>query len=444
MKTISFKFKCGDDARRAIDEDSRICSAMRRFAFKRYQEGKTGVEINKLLKDKFVANSILRASASRDGSRVYELSKSNGDKVHFGQFRRFQRGLIDKEEYKTSRNTGILCEGEANVGGNRLFKIDVQNNKLVYKRWVKEHYDLEIAEKLTEKRQHILSMLQLLMTERKTPVTVRIKGDTIYLTYDESVVEADNRFKNLFQNRVLGIDLNPNYFGISIIEFKKDDTFKVLYKECIDLTELQKQSTNKIKFELYQVNHHILKLCKCWHVGKLAVEDLSFDRKKKFWNPELNKLCRNQFRFKIIKQHLETLCNTFGVEFVEVSAAYSSIIGNFIHGSGTTPDPVAASIEIARRGYHKFQKGWLYPGIVSVQRMQQVLGNQWKEELGLGYMSWKGLAGKIKESKLKYRFPLNPQKAVFRVIYQLACIVVNTYTPTSDIGDQFEKQETHR
>ena len=29
-------------------------------------------------------------------------------------------------------------------------------------------------------------------------------------------------------------------------------------------------------------------------------------------------------------------------------------------------------------------------------------------------MSWKGLAGIIKESKLKYRFPLQPLNAVFR------------------------------
>lgn len=57
------------------------------------------------------------------------------------------------------------------------------------------------------------------MSEKKIPVTVRLKNDKVYLTYDESVVEKEKRFKGLFQNRVLGIDLNPNYFGISIIEF---------------------------------------------------------------------------------------------------------------------------------------------------------------------------------------------------------------------------------
>ena len=32
----------------------------------------------------------------------------------------------------------------------------------------------------------------------------------------------------------------------------------------------------------------------------------------------------------------------------------------------------------------------------------------------LDYMSWKGLSGIIKESKLKYRFQLNSSNAVFR------------------------------
>lgn len=50
---------------------------------------------------------------------------------------------------------------------------------------------------------------------------------------------------------------------------------------------------------------------------------------------------------------------------------------------------------------------------VSNERLKQVLGNQWKEELGLGYQSWKGLSGEIKELKLKYRFPLLPNHAVF-------------------------------
>jgi hypothetical protein len=57
------------------------------------------------------------------------------------------------------------------------------------------------------------------MSEKKIPVTIILKHDKVYLIYDEAVVEKEKQFKGLFQNRVLGIDLNPNYFGISILEF---------------------------------------------------------------------------------------------------------------------------------------------------------------------------------------------------------------------------------
>ena len=67
-------------------------------------------------------------------------------------------------------------------------------------------------------------------------------------------------------------------------------------------------------------------------------------------------LCKNKFRYSFVKNHLTTLCNVYGVELIEVNAAYSSIIGNFRHGSDTCPDMIAASIEIARRSYKKFEK----------------------------------------------------------------------------------------
>ena len=415
MKTISFRFKYEDKhLQDALLEDSRICSAMKRFVFNRLKEKKTKVQINAELKEKFKCNSFLRNSEIIDGSMAFDSTKKRKcDKLYFGQFKRFQKGLITKEEYRDSRNTGIYVVGEANQKGNRLFKVDVQNGKIIYKRACKEHYDLIIDEKLNSKRKALLSRIQSLMEEKKTPITFKVKNNYVYLTYDEKIVEKEKQFKDLKNNRVLGIDLNPNYFGISIIEFDKNNEFKVLYKEAIDVSKLQSESKNKIDFELHQINHHILKLCKNFKISKLSVEDLKFKKNNKFWSKSLNRLCKNQFRFHKVKSHLNTLCSTYGVELIEVNAAYSSIIGNFVHGSDNCPDMVAASIEIARRAYKKFEKGWFQPGFVSNQRLMQVLGNQWKEELGQGYQSWKGLSGEIKESKLKYRFQLNPSNAVF-------------------------------
>ena len=416
-----------EELEKIISQDSRICSSMYRFAFNRFNEGLKNLAVYSKLTETYDMNSHLVNSVIRNAATLAALNK--GKKVHFGKFKKFQRGLISKDELLESRNIGILSEGEANQKGNRLFSIDVENCKFIYKRSRKEHFDLEIVEKLSDKRQHILQKLLLLTSEKKIPVTFRLKKDKIYLTYDEAVVEKEKQFRNLFQNRVLGIDLNPNFFGISIIEFDRKDNFKVIHKEVIDLTALQEKSKDKIHFELYELNHHVLRLCKTWHVSKIAVEDLKFKKSDKFWSKKLNKLCRSQFRYSFVKSHLQTLCSTFGVEFIEVNAAYSSIIGNFIHGSDTCPDMVAASVEIARRAYKKFQKGWIYPSYdIKQQRYVEVLGNQWKEELELPYMSWKGLAGIIKKSKLKYRFQLKPLNVVLSKTYFHSCISKYNYS----------------
>jgi predicted transposase len=63
---------------------------------------------------------------------------------------------------------------------------------------------------------------------------------------------------------------------------------------------------------------------------------------------------------------------------------------------------VSASIEIARRGYKKFTKGWFWPKLPNIDQ----LSNQWKEEVKGSLDSWKELISQIKNSKVKYRVPL--------------------------------------
>nr|DAH74141.1 MAG TPA: hypothetical protein [Caudoviricetes sp.] len=64
-------------------------------------------------------NSHLRNFAARQASGIFKLNKDK--KVYFGKFKRFQKGLITKEEYKDSKNAGIFAEGEAPYKGNYFF-----------------------------------------------------------------------------------------------------------------------------------------------------------------------------------------------------------------------------------------------------------------------------------------------------------------------------------
>lgn len=420
MKTIKLKIQIPDERKALIESDQRIYSSCVRYSFNRLKE--RNVSMTELYRDtfsKFKLGSHFITSANREAKGIINRFKEV-PKYHFGgsALSKLYKGLITKEEFKKARNLGLFSEGEINqYKGNRYFKIDLQNKLIIYKRSRKEHIPLVINQYISPKRRKILESIFICMENKITPITFKLKEDCIFISYDETIVEKYKQFKGLKENRILGIDLNPNYFGISIIEFNKDDSFKVIHKEVIDISELNEQSTNKVKFELQQINNKIIHLCNYYKCSTLSVEDLKFKKSNKFWSKNLNRLCKNKFRYSTIKTHLQTLCITYGVKFVEINAAYSSVVGNLNYGNNSTPDMVAASIEIARRAYKKFLKGWFYPPM-QIERVKEVLMNQWKKDLELAFNSWPELSNQIKESKIMYRFQLDLNKAVFRKFYK--------------------------
>lgn len=89
-----------------------------------------------------------------------------------------------------------------------------------------------------------------------------------------------------------------------------------------------------------------------------------------------------------------------------VNAAYSSTIGNILNDG--YPDPIAASIEIARRGCDCFIKKSrkFYPELVSIKK----LADRWKETVFPEISSWKELHDFLKNSKMMYRVSLPPEE----------------------------------
>lgn len=449
MKTVCFKISYDEESKKIIDSDSRVFSSAYRMAYNLFWKGESQTAVYKALVKHFankIPNYIL-TSASTKASANYKadiaLEKEPGKfKTIFGgrkNFKTYNNACVKgdeelKNKYKKiiadKRNVGLWSNGQANNYGNRHFKIDLVNKQVIYKRAIRQHLKLQITNKLSAKQELLLSKIYLAMTNGSSPVTFGIKNDNLYIAYDESVIEKEKQFKDLKDNRILGIDLNPEYIGFSILEFSEDNIFKVFHKELIEFTDLQDQDNrNKVKFELYQIDNHILKLCKHYKVSKIVVEDLKFkNQKQKYFRSESqrkhNKLLKNKWCYSLIKNNLQVLCGTYGVQFVEVNPAYSSIIGNFLYGNSTTPDPVAASIELARRGYKKFLKSWFYPKMVSIPRAKEVLGTQWKDELTPSFRTWKRLGEKLrllkqnKKTEMMYRYPLVSENAVREILYK--------------------------
>ena len=206
---------------------------------------------------------------------------------------------------------------------------------------------------------------------------------------------------------------------MSIIEFDKNNEFKILHKRVYDLSKLTKKSgkssndrkskylVNKRRFETINLAYEIDNLIKSWHVKKVVVEDLQFN--DVFKSKSRNRLCRNSWDKCLFENKLKMLSKLHGYDFIEVNPAYTSQIGNIIYGNEQCPDMIAASIEIARRGYKKFEKGWFYPDF---RKSMNLMNEQWKQTLlDISARDWKDLFKLIKESELKYRISLDRCKS---------------------------------
>ena len=224
--------------------------------------------------------------------------------------------------------------------GNRLFNFDLVKSKLELKLSKKNHVEIEFY-KPNKNQLRELSKIQELVERKELTLTVSLNNEYIWLTFDESLLNIKEKFKNLKSNRILGIDLNPNYIGLSILEFNKNDEFKVIHKQVFDLSNLNvtskkssedkssKYLTNKRKFELIQVCYEINKLMNYWKCSKLCIEDLNIKSSDKKQGKTFNRLCNNIWNRNLVVNKLKLLSNIFGYELIEVNPVYSSFIGNF-------------------------------------------------------------------------------------------------------------------
>ena len=411
MKTIKLKIMNPID----LDYELRTYNSVVHFAYNRFHDDSSAKEkdvrsqVNQLFKGKL--NSWLLQCAIKEGKSIQE--RSSNKKVIFGGkslYKRYLRGLICKEEFIKQRQLPISSQGEMLRKGNRMFDFHLDNQSLVFKISKDKHIDIQLGH-IHKNLQKELNKLNELCYDKKATVSIKLNNEYIWITYDEKLLDYSMKFNELKDNRVMGLDMNPNYIGLSVIEFDKEDDFKVLYKQVFDLKKLTDKnvSKNKRQYEIIKICHTINNLVNYWKCKKLSIEDLNISSSDKGQGRNFNRLCNNVWDRTLITNKLLMLSNIYGYELVEVNPVYSSFIGNLVYGDETTPDMVAASIEIARRGYKKYEKNWFYP-VFNVDCIDE----RWKQTLA-GVKDWKNSFLQIKNSKVKYRVLLNDivQNAVF-------------------------------
>jgi IS605 OrfB family transposase len=408
MKTIKLKIKNEVNLTKELKEFNSIV----RYSFNRFQENLKEKEIREKVNPLFKNNCWFNQCAIKVGQQLFKKHKDKH--IIFGGKRlliNYLKKLINKDEYSKAKLLPINIQGEACKKGNRLFNFNLVNSKLELKLSKENHQEIEFY-KPSKNLYTELSKIQELIENKQLTLTVSLNNDYVWLTFDEALLNIQERFKDLKINRVLGIDLNPNYIGLSVLEFNQNDEFKVVHKQIFNLSALNitskrsssdassKYLTRKRKFELIQVCYEINKLMNYWKCSKLVIEDLNIKPSDKGFGKTFNRLCNNVWNRNLVVNKLKMMSVIYGYELIEVNPVYSSFIGNLLYGSENCPDMIASSIEIARRGYKKFSKGWFYP-IFNVDNLNE----QWKQTLS-GIEDWKSAFNEVKKSKLKYRFQL--------------------------------------
>lgn len=293
--------------------------------------------------------------------------------------------------------------------GNRKAELDViDNNSVIIKFNRKTHISVKLPVLSKKHKEHLLK-LQDLCDQHKACFSIEINNETISIIFDENYVKVkDSHF--FIDNRILSIDLNPNFIGLSVCDWHNTDSKTIVHKEIIDISKLCDLKQTKYKKykrdnETSEVNRHIVNLTKHYKCELIAFEKLDIMAKDHSRGKRFNRLVNNCWNRTKLLQNLIKRCNIQNIKYQEVAAMYSSFIGQILNE--TEYDSVAASLELSRRAYlfNKAIKLKQKPRDIIYPRFDvNILPTHWKEKaIQQGIKDWKKLYASLKKSKIRYR-----------------------------------------
>lgn len=262
----------------------------------------------------------------------------------------------------------------------------------------------------------------------------------------------ENNFYKTKKNRVLAVDMNPNYLGYSVIDWKNEREYKIIDKGIFDISLINEKENNlncssddkrksyiknKRDYEVIKTAHKLFDLAKHYRCEVFSIEKLNIKTKDLDRGRKLNRLINNQWNRNKFINVLKKLVNSSSTALIEVEPAYSSILGNLIYREERLPDMILSSIEIGRRGI-EFQNQYL---LNIKERKKNIIQPDFDlvkeriskslEELNIQsqIQNFRELYSVLKKSKVKYRFLLENSNIsrVFRKNYKRSCIKLYSF-----------------
>lgn len=407
MITLKFPIHLADEDQQFIKELQQQQSPIIRSAYKQSTYGLAEISVRSEIRTRFdkQLDSWFQQSAIKSGMGMFksDFETKRTSRIFGGKKNFIKRltGRITNEEWKDLRLLPLYLIGEAPQRGNRKFSFE--NDHVIFKPWRDKKITINLP-KMNKNWSNLWSGAVIMAYNQALPITVSLKSNFICLTFDDAKVkETIKSIPSAIKNRYAGIDLNPNFIGISV--FDKDRLVETKLFSISELTGKNKNE-NKISHETHEIGIVVGQWLKHLRVDKVFVEQLNFKTESLGKGRNLNRLCKNQWK----KSKFISSLKKFYPKLYEINAAYTSTIGNVLNP--TLPDPIAASTAIAKRGYELVIKRskQFYPVVPTLKYLEDL----WKETTIPVFTTWKELHDWIKNTGMKYRVPI-PSRKVFRI-----------------------------
>ena len=371
MQVLKIKYHADNKSLNIIRNYMRQYSSVQHFVYNRIQECKSQKDIKQQIK---TLNNINLLDSWFIQCSFYDIPKV--DKVIFGGKKNYFDRLknnISKEQFKQKRLSAIYSIGEIvnkSVKGNRKFHIEQDLENIIFKPNRKLNINLQLIG--VNKRKQILSKLYQKQQRKEIKIAYKLDLEYIYIIFEET--DIYNYETKFIKNRVLSLDLNPNYIGWSIVDWKSESEFDVIKSGVYSIKKLNDKDFNlknkgyssesnerkyisvKRNFETLQIVKNIVNKSIYYKCQLISIEDLNIKSSDKELGKRFNKLVNNSWCRNAFVNNLTKRCNIHNIKLLKVKPEYSSFIGNFLYRSLNLPDMVLASIELGRRGYEFYNQ----------------------------------------------------------------------------------------
>lgn len=368
MITLKIKYTTSENGLNLIEEYRKQYSSVLHYAYNRRYEGVSEKDIEHQISSlnniQLIKSYISRCAVKH----ATQLIKTDDRKRIFGGKKNFIdrcKGKISKDEFLNKRLSKLFIIGEANQHGNRMMVINDDLESFTFKPTKKDRIVLSIDGRY-KRYKSILNKLYHLQKDKQISITYELDNEYIYLTYDEALLNQFVDYKPI-KNRIFAIDLNPNYIGWSVVDWKSSRKFEVVKSGVISIKNIndidfglkgkssdskeRKYINNKRIFEIYEISKLLVNTAKYYRCEVFGLEELNIKSKDSTIGKHYNKLVNNVWNRNKLVNNIKKRCNVYSIRVMLAKPNYSSFVGNFLFKDLKLPDMTLASIEIGRRCY---------------------------------------------------------------------------------------------